>query len=295
MQEVVASQYYEGTSATFGAATNSETLTVTQINSQTASTSATYWVTYGENVEVTFTVTGPASNHVISAINTVNGQTLGSTTLPQYTTSSYQGGVTFTVPWANTGGEIDLVLEDTTLGIYSSVYTIYTVYPTRFTNVSYPNSGQWWSGQSVTVSGTLQYESAASTWSALFSESVTLSYTGSSSGTVGTATTDSNGNFSFTFNAPSPGSYTYKLSYGGNVPSGAEAAAFRSATAGSSAAEYAFNVVVLETSGSTTTTTTPPSTPPPTPPTTPNVSLLLAAVGASLMVGGYGYSALKKS
>jgi len=286
MQEVVASQYYEGASTTFGAATNSETLTVTYINSQTASTSATYWVTYGENVAVTFTVTGPASNHVVSAINTVNGQTLGSTTLPQYTTSSYQGSVSFTVPWASTGGEIDLVLEDTTLGIYSSVYTIYAVYPTRFTNVSYPNSGQWWTGQSVTVSGTLQYESAASTWSALFSESVTLSYSGTSSGTVGSATTDSNGNFSFTFNAPSPGSYTYKLSYGGNVPSGAEKAAFASAAVtGSSAAEYAFNVVVLATS----------STPPPTPPTPPNVSLILAAVGASLMVGGYGYSALKKS
>jgi len=286
MQEVVASQYYEGASTTFGAATNSETLTVTYINSQTASTSATYWVTYGENVTVTFTVTGPASNDVISAINTVNGQTLGSTTLPQYTTTNYQGSVSFTVPWANTGGEIDLILEDTTSGVYSSVYTIYTVYPTRFANVSYPNSGQWWSGQSVTVSGTLQYESAASSWSGLSSQSVTLSYSGASSGTVGTATTNSSGDFSFTFNAPSPGSYTYKLSYGGNVPSGAEAAAFRSAgVAGSSAAEYAFNVVVLSTS-------TPP---PPTPPTAPNVSLLLAAVGASLMVGGYGYSALKKS
>jgi len=289
MQEIVASQYYEGASTTFGAATNAETLTVTYINSQTASTSATYWVTYGENVTVTFTVTGPASNDVISAINTVNGQTLGSTTLPQYTTTNYQGSVSFTVPWTNTGGEIDLILEDTTSGVYSSVYTIYAVYPTRFTNVSYPNSGQWWTGQSVTVSGTLQYESAASTWSALYSQSVTLSYTGASSGTVGTATTDSSGNFSFTFKAPSPGSYTYRLSYSGNVPSGAEAAAFRSATAGSSAAEYAFNVVVLETSA------TPPPTPPPTAPTTPNVSLLLAAVGASLVVGGYGYSALKKS
>jgi len=282
MQEVVASQYYEGATATFGAAANSETLTVTQINSQTASTSATYWVAYGENVTVTFTVTGPASNDVIEAADAISGDILGTTTLPQYTTTSYQGSISFTVPWS-LAGQIGLMLKDETTGVYSSEYMIDLVYPTRFANISYPNSGQWWTGQSITVTGTLQYESGSSSWSGLGSQSVTLSYTGSSSGTVGTVTTDSSGNFSFTFSAPSPGNYTYKLSYGGNVPSGAEAAAFRSAAIwGSSAAEYAFNVVVLSTSS-------------PPPPTTPNVSLLLAAVGASLMIGGYGYSALKKS
>jgi len=290
MQEIVASQYYEGASTTFGAATASETIIITGINSQTASTSATYWVTYGENVEVTFTESGAMDTSVFVAIDTVSGKQLGSMSWGQYMSTNpgaTSGTISFTVPWSLTGGEMDLMVEDVTTGIYSTAaYTIYVVFPTRFANISYPNSGQWWSGQSVTVSGTLQYESAASTWSAFYSQSVTLSYTGASSGTVGSVTTDSNGNFSFTFNAPSPGSYTYKLSYSGNVPSGAEKAAFASAeVAGSSAAEYAFNVVVLSTS-------TPP---PPTPPTTPNVSLLLAAVGASLMVGGYGYSALKKS
>jgi len=282
MQEIVASQYYEGTSTTFGAATNAETITVNQINAQTASTSATYWVTYGEGVTVSFTVTGPASNDVIYAIDSVSGKTLGSTTLPQYTTTTELGSIYFTVPWS-LAGQIDLMLEDGTTSVYSSSYTIDLVYPTRFANISYPNSGQWWTGQSITVTGTLEYESASGTWSALSSQSVTLSYSGEASGTVGTATTNSSGNFSFTFSAPSPGSYTYKLSYGGSIPSGAEAAAFRSATAGS--AEYAFNVVVLATS----------STPPPPPPTTPNVDLILAGIGASLMAGGYGYSALKKS
>jgi len=289
MQEVVASQYYEGASTTFGAATASETIIITGINSQPASTSATYWVTYGENVTVTFTESGAMNTSVFVAIDTISGKQLGSMSWGQYTyqnPSATSGTISFTVPWSLTGGEMDLMVEDVTTGIYSTAaYTIYVVFPTRFTNISYPNSGQWWAGRSVTVSGTLQYESAASSWSGLGSQSVTLSYTGASSGTVGSVTTDSSGNFSFTFNAPSPGSYTYKLSYGGNVPSGAEKAAFASAAiAGSAGAEYAFNVVVLATS----------STPPPTAPT-PNVSLLLAAIGASLVIGGYGYSALKKS
>jgi len=291
MQKVVASQYYEGASTTFGAATSSESITITEINGEPTNLYSSFWVTYGEYVTVSFSISGAMNNSVIVAIDTVSGKQLGSMSWGQYMSQNpgaTTGTVSFTMPWLNTGGEVDLMLEDTTTGIYSkAAAVIYTVYPTRFANISYPNSGQWWSGQSETVSGTLQYESASGTWTGLTSQSVTLSYSGTSSGTVGTATTDSNGNFSFTFNAPSAGSYTYKLSYGGNVPSGAQAAALIESAVGNvaSATEYAFNVVVLSTS----------SPPPPTPPTTPNVSLLLAAVGASLMVGGYGYSALKKS
>ncbi len=292
MQQVVASQYFEGTSTTFTETTQSESITVNKINSQTANPSTNYLMTYGESVTITFTVNGTFPGDTISVLNATQGGTFASMTLPSYSTSSYTGTISFTMPWSLTPAEeTSFAVKDMTTGVYSSTYTIYLAYPTKIVNVSYP-SGQWYSGESINVTGTLQYESASGTWSGLSNQTVTLSYTGTSSGTAATATTDSNGNFSLLFYAPSPGSYTFTISYGGYVPSGLTAASLQASQMSveeisTSSAGYAFNVVVVSPSSTTPTTT-------PTVPTVTTGPLWLLYLGLAGMAGGYGYAVYKR-
>jgi hypothetical protein len=99
------------------------------------------------------------------------------------------------------------------LGYTSGSAGIAIAYKTQIVNLSGPATAK--EGDTITVSGTLQINSASGVWGALAGKSVAITYDGASKGSP---TTDASGNFSQSFVIPAgTGTHTIAASYAGTT------------------------------------------------------------------------------
>ena len=163
-------------------------------------------------------------------------------------------------------------------GVRSAPFRAIAYLPTRIMVSASPS--KVYPGQTVTISGQLQYLAPNNQWTGAPGQMVFIS-------DYGLVKTDSNGNFSMTITAPStPGTYTVKVAF------------YNSGWLWSSEASTGFTVM----QPSTTTTTQPTSTTQPTPPvittkpapqpstitTTPTVKPKLSTGDLAIILGGAG-------
>jgi hypothetical protein len=210
------------TSASFTVQTASLSITV----SPASGGPSNYWLP-GEQLKVT--VSDSISEVVDIFINLVQGSTtyvsnvfLGSVTSNAGSTAS----TTISIPWQLSsstatysvpGNMVQIYAVGESTGVKSNSVNNSVLFPTKITLSVSPNPV--YIGQTITFSGTLQFEYPANTWNPLANQNVSLQVTNNTTSTVivnKTLTTSSNGSFSYSTSTSSwsPGSYQALAAFG---------------------------------------------------------------------------------